>query len=191
MHWWAQDHRKSWNTTESNCGWCRKNSFAGKEHFHNSWPDEVLPPGGRRICVSQQAREGFSRIQYIQRVHNKMEINAKPQKQVGQVRVSKKICTALEQQPMDRWDDDEDEKRGIWMLMNWNIPPSYGMGIYGCQWNWIASIYWEWPKQHMNPEEYRAPLSSPIQPKASKLIIRCCTDGQWAVAYFKSKPELS
>ncbi len=77
MHWWAQQHKKAWTSTENNSGEWSENLLHGKEQpFHNIQPREVHSPGGKRVTVKVYNQEKTSREQ-IQRVHHKEQTRPK------------------------------------------------------------------------------------------------------------------
>ncbi len=72
-HWWAQQHKKAWTSTEDNSGGWSENPLHGKEKpFHNIHPSEEHSPGGKRVTVKVYNQEKTSREQ-IQRVHHKVQ----------------------------------------------------------------------------------------------------------------------
>ncbi len=68
MHWWAQQHKKPWTSTEDNSGGRSENPL---HPFYNIQPSEEHSPGD--TCVKVYNQEKTSREQ-IQRVHHKVQI---------------------------------------------------------------------------------------------------------------------
>ncbi len=49
-HWWAQQHKKAWTSTEDNSGGWSEDPLHGEEKpIHNIQPREEHSPGGRRV----------------------------------------------------------------------------------------------------------------------------------------------
>ncbi len=73
MHWWAQQHKKAWTSTEDNSGGWLENPLHRKEKpFHNIQPSEEHSPGGRCVTVKVYNQEKISPEQ-IKRVHHKVQ----------------------------------------------------------------------------------------------------------------------
>ncbi len=73
MHWWVQQHKKTWTSTEDNIGGWSDNPLHGKEKaFHNIQPSEKHSPGAQFVTVKSYNQEKTSQEQ-IQRVHLKVQ----------------------------------------------------------------------------------------------------------------------
>ncbi len=65
MHWWAQQHKEAWTSTEDNSGGWSEDPLHGKEKpFHNIQPSEEHSPGGRRVTVKVYNQEKTRESKY-------------------------------------------------------------------------------------------------------------------------------
>ena len=66
----------------------------------------------------------------------------------------------------------------------------YGMGLYGCQRNWVTGVNWWCECWLSGMKSERATLSAHIQPNPAKPIGRCfSTGGQWTQNMLGKKPK--
>ncbi len=73
-HWWAQQHKKAWTSTEDNSGEWSEDPLHGKENpFLSQHPAKWRTHSRRKTCHCQslQSREDFR--EQIQRVHHKVQ----------------------------------------------------------------------------------------------------------------------
>lgn len=78
-HWWAQQHKKAWTSTEDKGdGWSQDPLYGKEKPIHNIQTSKGHSPGGGRVIVKVYNQEKTSREQ-IQSIHHKVQTIYKPE----------------------------------------------------------------------------------------------------------------
>ncbi len=157
MHWWAQQHKKPWTSTEDNSGGRSEDPL---HPFHNIQPSEEHSPGG--TCVKVYNQEKTSRKQ-IQRVHHKVQIRLF-QKTSLKKRQTDHFCKRKAGIKINLYQNDR--KKQVWRRLGtahdqsiqhhlWNmVEQCDGMSMHGFQWHWVTGVYWWRDRGQKQPDEF-------------------------------------
>ncbi len=179
MHWWAQQHKKAWTSTENNsCGW-------SENHLHGK--EKPFTTSSQEKNTLQEVGLSLSKSTIKRRLHESKYRGFTTRCKQGQIRLYQK--TSKKKKPDHFWSTctrmtgRKKYAEGLEQLMIQSIQHHLwsaveqcdGMSMHGFQWRWVTGVYW-WrdrgQKQRKNSEVYSDILSAQIQSNAAKLIGR-------------------
>ncbi len=149
MHWWAQQHKKPWTSTEDNSGVWSEDPL---HPFHNIQPSEEHSPGGTCVKVYNQEKTWSKYRGFTTRC--RLDFSKKHLKKDRQTTSAKgrlelrSTCTRM--LGRSKYGGGLEQL----MIKAYNIICETWWSMHGFQWHWVTGVYWWRDRGQKQPDEF-------------------------------------